>query len=116
MSFYEHVIISRPDISETQVTEMVNHLTEKFEGLGAKVIGTEYWGLRKLAYRVNKHRKAHYSFLKLDAPHEAMVEVERLHRIDDDILRYLSIRVDEFSEDVSPIMKKRDERERRPRR
>ena len=114
MSYYEHVIISRPDISETQVSEMVNHLTEKFEGLGGKVIGTEYWGLRKLAYRINKHRKAHYSLLKLDTPHEALAEVERLHRIDDDILRYMSIRVDEHSEDVSPIMKKRDERERRP--
>ena len=116
MSYYEHVIISRPDISETQVTEMVNHLTEKFESLGGKVVGTEYWGLRKLAYRINKHRKAHYSFFKLDTPHEALAEVERLHRIDDDILRYMSIRVDEHSEDVSPIMKKRDERERRPRR
>jgi small subunit ribosomal protein S6 len=114
MSYYEHVVISRPDISETQVTEMMSHLTEKFEGLGAKVVSTEYWGLRKLAYRMNKHRKAHYSFLKLDAPHEAMAEIERLHRIDDDVLRYMSIRVDEHTDEVSPIMKKRDERERRP--
>lgn len=114
MSYYEHVIISRPDISETQVTEMVSHLSEKFEKLGGKVVGTEYWGLRKLAYRIKKHRKAHYSFFKLDVPADAIHEIERLHRIDDDVLRYMSIRVDELSEDVSPIMKKRDERERRP--
>jgi len=114
MSYYEHVIISRPDISETQVTEMVNHLSEKFEKLGGKVVATEYWGLRKLAYRMNKHRKAHYSFFKLDVPSDAILEIERLHRIDDDILRYMSIRVDEHTDEVSPIMKKRDERERRP--
>ena len=81
-----------------------------------KLSATEYWGLRKLAYRINKHRKAHYSFLKLDAPHEAVAEVERLHRIDDDILRYMSIRVDEHKDEPSPMMKKREERgERRPR-
>ena len=115
MSYYEHVIISRPDISETQVTEMVNHLSEKFEKLGGKVVDTEYWGLRKLAYRINKHRKAHYSFLKLDVPAAAIQEVERLHRIDDDILRYMSIRVDEHSTEPSPIMRKREDRDRKPR-
>lgn len=115
MSYYEHVIISRPDISETQVNEMVNHLTEKFKELGGKVVGTEYWGLRKLAYRMKKHRKAHYSFLKLDVPAEAIHEIERLHRINDDILRYMSIKVDELSDEPSPIMKKREDRERKPR-
>ncbi len=115
MSYYEHVIISRPDISETQVTEMIIQLTEKFASLGGKVVSTEYWGLRKLAYRINKNRKAHYSFLKLDAPAEAIHEVERLHRIDDDILRYMTIRVDEHTDEVSPIMKKREDRERKPR-
>ena len=114
MSYYEHVIISRPDISETQVSEMVNHLSEKFISLGGKVVASEYWGLRKLAYRINKNRKAHYSFLKLDAPAEAVLEVERLHRIDDDILRYMTIRVDKHSDEISPIMKKREERERKP--
>ncbi len=115
MSYYEHVIISRPDISETQVKEMIIQLSDKFASLGGKVVDTEYWGLRKLAYRINKNRKAHYSFFKLDAPSDAVQEVERLHRIDDDILRYMTIRVDEHTDETSPIMKKREDRERKPR-
>ena len=113
MSYYEHVIISRPDISSAQVDEMNNHLTEKFKGLGAKVVKTEYWGLRNLAYRIKKNRKAHYSLLQVDGPAAAIHEIERQHRINEDILRYMSIRVDELSEDVSPIMAKREERKRR---
>lgn len=112
MSYYEHVIVSRPDISETQVTEMLNYLEGKFKELGGKVVGTEYWGLRKTAYRMKKHRKAHYALLKLDAPASAVHEVERLHRINDDILRYMTIRVDELSNETSPIMRKREERNR----
>ncbi|MBL4853992.1 MAG: 30S ribosomal protein S6 [Robiginitomaculum sp.] len=115
MSYYEHVIISRPDISETQVKEMIIQLSDKFASLGGKVVDTEYWGLRKLAYRINKNRKAHYSFFKLDAPSDAVQEIERLHRIDDDILRYMTIRVDEHTDETSPIMKKREDRERKPR-
>ena len=113
MSLYEHVIISRPDISSTQVDEMINNLTEKFSALGGKVVKTEYWGLRNLAYRIKKNRKAHYSMLQIDAPSDAIHEIERQHRINEDILRYMSIRVDEFSEDPSPILAKREERKRR---
>lgn len=113
MSLYEHVIITRPDISSTQVDEMINHLTGKLKDLGGKVVKTEYWGLRNLAYRINKNRKAHYSLLQIDAPSAAILEIERQHRINEDILRYMSIRVDEFSEDPSPILAKREERKRR---
>lgn len=113
MSMYEHVIISRPDISSTQVDEMVSNLSEKFAALGGKVVKTEYWGLRNLAYRINKNRKAHYSLLQVDAPSDAIHEIERQHRINEDVLRYMSIRVDEFSEDPSPILAKREERKRR---
>ncbi len=112
MSYYEHVIISRPDISETQVKEMINYLEGKFKELGGKVVAHEYWGLRKLAYRMNKHRKAHYALLKVEAPASAIHEVERLHRINDDIMRYMSIRVDALSDEPSPIMRKREERSR----
>ena len=110
MSYYEHVILARPDISETQVTEMISYLEDKFKELGGKVVAHEYWGLRKTAYRLNKHRKAHYALLKLDAPSSAVQEVERLHRINDDIMRYLTIRVDELNDETSPIMRKREER------
>ena len=115
MSLYEHVIISRPDISSTQVEEMVQNVTKKVQNLGGDVEGTEYWGLRNLAYRLNKNRKAHYSMLKINAPSDAIHEIERQHRIDEDVLRYMSIRVDEFSDEPSPIMAKREERKRRDR-
>ena len=112
MSYYEHVIISRPDISTTQVDEMINQLTEKFKSLGGRVVGTEYWGLRNLAYQIKKNRKAHYSLLQVDAPADALHEIERQHRINEDILRYMSIRVDEFPEGQSPILAKREDRKR----
>ena len=116
MSLYEHVIISRPDISTTQIDEMVAQLTQKVEKLGGSVAKTEYWGLRNLAYRLKKNRKAHYNLLQIDAPASAIHEIERQHRINEDILRYMSIRVDEFDEDQSPILAKREERKRRERR
>ncbi len=116
MSLYEHVIISRPDISPTQVEEIVANVTKKVENLGGTVERTEYWGLRNLAYRMKKNRKAHYNLLQINAAPAAIHEIERQHRINEDILRYMSIRVDEFDEDQSPILAKREERKRRERR
>jgi len=113
MSLYEHVVISRPDISTAQVEEFVQNLATKIENMGGSVEGAEYWGLRNLAYRMNKNRKAHYSLLKVNALPDTIHEIERQHRINEDILRYMSIRVDDFSEDPSPILKKREERKRR---
>ena len=116
MSYYEHVIISRPDISSAAVEEMIKHLTQKLEDLGAKVEKTEYWGLRNLAYKINKNRKAHYSLLQLDTDGDTIKEIERQHRINDDIMRYMSIRVDELDPDPSPILKKREDRKHRDKR
>lgn len=116
MSLYEHVIISRPDISPTQVEELVENVSNKIKNLGGTVEKTEYWGLRNLAYRMKKNRKAHYSLLNVDAPAAAIHEIERQHRINEDILRYMSIRVDEFDEEPSAILKKREERKKRERR
>lgn len=116
MSLYEHIIISRPDISPTAVEEMIDGLSKKFANLGGSVEKAEYWGLRNLAYRINKNRKAHYSLLQVNASADALHEIERQHRINEDILRYMSIRVDEFSEDPSPILAKREERKRRDKR
>ncbi len=116
MSLYEHVIISRPDISTTQIEEMVSNVTQRIEKLGGSVAKTEYWGLRNLAYRLKKNRKAHYNLLQIDAPAAAIHEIERQHRINEDILRYMSIRVEEFDDEQSPILAKREERKRRERR
>ncbi len=116
MSLYEHVIISRPDISPTQVDEMVEQLSGKVKNMGGSVAKTEYWGLRNLAYRVKKNRKAHYSLLQIECDPATIHEIERQHRINEDILRYMSIRVDDFEEDPSPILAKREERKRRDKR
>lgn len=113
MSLYEHVILSRPDISPQQCEELVENLAKKIENMGGSVGRVEYWGLRNLAYQVKKNRKAHYNMLQIDASPETIHEIERQHRISDDILRYMSIRVDEFSEDISPILAKREERKKR---
>ena len=115
MSLYEHVVITRPDVSSNAVEEFVQNLATKIENMGGTVEGAEYWGLRNLAYRMNKNRKAHYSLLKVNAHSDVIHEIERTHRISEDILRYMSIRVDEFNEDPSPILKKREERKRRDR-
>ncbi len=116
MSLYEHVIITRPDISSNQVEELVTDTIRKFENLGGKAGKTEYWGLRNLAYRVKKNRKAHYSLIEIEAPAAAVHEIERQHRINEDILRYMTVRVEEFSDDPSPILAKREERKRREKR
>lgn len=115
MALYEHIIINRPDMSAAQVEEMVAAVSKTFADNGGSVGKTEYWGLRNLAYRMNKNRKAHYSLLQVDAPAAAVHEVERQHRISEDILRYMTIRVDEHSEDPSPILVKREERKKRDR-
>lgn len=115
MSLYEHVIISRPDISPTQVEEMMENINKKVQNMGGTIEGAEYWGLRNLAYRLKKNRKAHYNLLKINAEAEVIHEIERQHRINEDILRYMSIKVEDFAEDPSPILKKREERKRRDR-
>lgn len=113
LSLYEHVIITRPDISSTQVEEFVSDITKKIQNMGGSVGKIEYWGLRNLAYRVNKNRKAHYSLIEIDASSDTIHEIERQHRINEDVLRYMSVRVEEFNADPSPILAKREERKRR---
>jgi small subunit ribosomal protein S6 len=116
MPLYESVYIARQDIPAQEVEA----LTERFEGIvseqGGKVARREYWGLKNLAYRVKKNRKGHYTMLHLDAPSEAVQEMERNMRISDDVLRYLTIRVDEHSEEPSIMMQTRSGRDDRGRR
>lgn len=116
MSFYEHVLIARPDISPAQVETLMEELTTFLSKHDCKVGKTEYWGLRNLAYPINKQRKGHYALFNIDGPANAIHELERAHRISDDIMRYMTIRVDELDETPSPIVARKDRGERAPRR
>jgi small subunit ribosomal protein S6 len=110
MPLYEHVFIARQDVSGAQVDQLVEDFTGVIETGGGKVVGTESWGLRNLAYRIKKNRKGHYVMMNLDAPSDAVLELERQQRIHDDVLRYLTLRVDEHEEGPSVIMQGRKER------
>ena len=111
MSLYEHVYLARQDASAPQVEELTAHLQGVVEGLGGKVTKTEYWGVKSLSYRLRKNRKAHFTLMNLDAPPAAINEIERLERLNEDVLRYLTIRVDEHEEGPSAMMR-RAERDR----
>jgi small subunit ribosomal protein S6 len=113
MALYEHVLIARQDISPQQVDALVEDITRTVQELGGKVEKSEYWGLRNLAYRVRKNRKGHYCLLGLDAAPEAMHELERRQRLNEDVIRYLTIRVDEIDAEPSPVLARRDRDERR---
>jgi small subunit ribosomal protein S6 len=117
MAYYEHVLITRQDISPQQAETMNEELKTLIEGLGGHIAKIEYWGLRNLNYRIKKNRKGHYSLLAIDAPAEAVKEMERQLSINEDVLRYLTLRVDELDLELSPVLARRDrERERdRPR-
>ena len=118
MPLYEHVYLARQDLSAQQVEEMTATYKGVIEGLGGKlVVDPEYWGVKTLSFRIRKNRKAHFTMLKLDAPPAALTEVERQQRLSEDVLRYLTIRVDEHEEGPSAMMRKVDrDRERDERR
>ncbi|MDX2234349.1 MAG: 30S ribosomal protein S6 [Hyphomonadaceae bacterium] len=113
MPLYEHVLIARQDISPQQVDALVEDVTRQIQDAGGKVGKSEYWGLRNLAYRVRKNRKGHYCLLNIDAPAPVVHELERRQRINEDVLRFLTIRVDEFDEEPSPVLARRDRDEKR---
>lgn len=113
MPLYEHVLIARQDISPQQVDALVEDITRQIQDAGGKVGKSEYWGLRNLAYRVRKNRKGHYCLLNLDAPAAAVHELERKQRINEDVLRFITIRVDEHDEEPSPVLARRDRDEKR---
>jgi len=118
MPLYEHVYLARQDLSAQQVEEMTTTYKGVIEGLGGKLDSDpEYWGVKSLSFRIKKNRKAHFTMLKLDAPPAALAEVERQQRLSEDVLRYLTIRVDEHEEGPSAMMRKADrDRERDERR
>ena len=112
MALYEHIFLARQDVSAQQVEELTNALTEVLAAGGGKVTKNEYWGLKSLSYRIKKNRKAHYSLLNIDAPSAAVTEMERQMRINEDILRFMTVRVDELEEGPSAMMQKRDRDDR----
>ena len=115
MPLYESVYIARPDISATQVEALTADMTKILEENGGKVTKEEYWGLKSLAYRIKKNRKGHYSLLNIDCPPAALSEMERNMRIHEDVLRYMSIRVDEHEEEPSAMMQSKSSRDDRDR-
>lgn len=114
MPLYEHVFLARQDASNQQVDDLTNQFKAIVEGAGGKVAKTEYWGVKSLSYRMNKNRKAHFTLMNLEAPAAAISEIERQERLSEDVLRYMTIRVDELEEGPSAMMRKaeRDDRER----
>ena len=112
MPLYEHVFMARQDLSPQQVEELTAKLTGVITEGGGKVTKSEYWGLKSLSYRINKNRKAHMTLLNVEAPSAALTEIERQERINEDVLRYLTIRVEELEEGPSAMMRKSDRDDR----
>src|SRR5258707_14246260 len=106
MPLYEHVFLARQDASTQQVEELTTQMTGIVEGLGGKVTKTENWGVRSLTYRMNKNRKAHFVLMNLDPPSSAVPEIERQARVSADVIRYLTLRVEEHQEGPSAMTRK----------
>jgi small subunit ribosomal protein S6 len=115
MALYEHMLIARQDISAQAVDALATHLKTIVETEGGKVEKQEYWGLRTLAYRIKKNRKGHYVLLNLDAPAKAVSELERQLKINEDVLRYITVRVEAFEQSNSSRKREREDGERRSR-
>ena len=112
MPLYEHVFISRQDLSNTQAEGLIEHFGTVLADNGGTVVDHEYWGVKTMAYKINKNRKGHYALLRTDAPAAAVQEMERLMRLHDDVMRVLTIKVDEHVAGPSVQMQKRDDRDR----
>jgi small subunit ribosomal protein S6 len=112
MPLYEHVFLARQDTSAQQVEELTAQLKGIVEGLGGKIAKTEYWGVKSLSFRMNKNRKAHFTLMNLDAPPAAINEIERQERLNEDVLRFMTVRVEELEEGPSAMMRKSDRDDR----
>lgn len=113
MPLYEHVFIARQDISGAQAEGMIEQFGTVITENGGTVIGHEYWGLRPMAYKINKNRKGHYAMMRLDAPSAAVQEMERQQRLNDNVMRTVSFRVDEHEEGPSQMMQGKNARDER---
>lgn len=113
MAYYEHVFIARQEINAAQVEGITDKLKKVIEDADGNVASQEYWGLRTLAYRIKKNRKGHYTMLNVDASPAAIAELERQQRLDEDVLRFMTIRVDELEEGSSIVMRQKADKDRR---
>jgi small subunit ribosomal protein S6 len=117
MPLYEHVYLARQDVTAQQVDDMTAQYKSVIEQMGGKVAKTEYWGVKSLAYRIRKNRKAHFTLMNLDAAPAALAEIERQERLNEEVLRYLTIRVNTHEDGPSAMMRKADrDRDREERR
>jgi small subunit ribosomal protein S6 len=115
MPLYEHIFMARQDVTPQQVETMVDQYKGVIEQNGGTVEKTEMWGVKSLAYRIKKNRKAHFTMFNLNAPAPAVAEMERQMRINEDILRFMTIKVEELETEPSVMMQKRDRDERKDR-
>ncbi len=112
MALYESVIIGRQDLTLNQFESLVDEFISVLTSLNGEIKKKEYWGLRNLAYKINKNRKGHYSMLNIDAPSDTIIEYERLMRLHEDIVRFLTIRINKIEEKPSPIMSNKSDRQK----
>ncbi len=112
MALYEHIYLARQDVTAQQVEAMTEQFKSVIEANGGKVGKIEYWGVKSLAYRIKKNRNAHFTLMNIDAPAAAITEMERQMGINEDILRLMTIRVEEHEDGPSAMMRKRDDSER----
>ena len=110
MPLYEHVMIARQDLSNAQAEGLMDHFTAIISDNGGSIVATEYWGVKTMAYKINKNRKGHYMYIRTDSPSAAILEMERLARLHDGVMRVLTIKVDAHDEGPSVQMQKRDDR------
>jgi small subunit ribosomal protein S6 len=115
MPLYEHIFMARQDVTPQQVEAMVDQYKGVIEQNGGSIDKTEMWGVKSLAYRIKKNRKAHFTMFNLNAPAPAVAEMERQMSINEDILRFMTIRVEELETEPSVMMQKRDRDERKDR-
>ncbi|HJZ33503.1 MAG TPA: 30S ribosomal protein S6, partial [Hyphomicrobiaceae bacterium] len=113
MPLYEHVFLARQDISQTQVEALTKEYTQVIEDGGGKVAKTEYWGLKTIAFKIKKNRKAHYSLMNISAPPAAITEMERRMGLSTDVIRFMTVRVDAHETEPSVQMRKGDRDDRR---
>jgi small subunit ribosomal protein S6 len=106
MPIYETVFITRQDLTESQVKELTGDFEKIIKKENGKILKTEQWGLRTLAYRINKSRKGHYTLIESDAPGAAIIELERNLRLNEDVMRFLTVRLEEPSKGQSVILDK----------
>ena len=112
MPLYEHVFLARQDLAQAQVDALAENATKIIEDNGGKVVKTETWGLRSLAYRIQKNRKAHYVMLDVDAPAPVVAELERQTQINEDVVRYMTLKVDAHEQGPSAMMRRNERSDR----